>query len=39
MGCMMRAMQDVGVDATLQQELTAAFFKTADFMRNQPENP
>jgi phosphoribosylglycinamide formyltransferase 2 len=26
-----------GVDAAMQQELTAAFFKTADFMRNQPE--
>jgi hemoglobin len=25
------------VDAAMQQELTAAFFKTADFMRNQPE--
>lgn len=37
MGCMIRAMQDVGVDAAMQQELAAAFFKTADFMRNQPE--
>jgi hemoglobin len=37
MGCMLRAMQDVGVDAAMQQELAAAFFKTADFMRNQPE--
>jgi hemoglobin len=35
MGCMIRAMQDVGLDAAIQQELTAAFFKTADFMRNQ----
>ncbi len=33
---MSRAMQDVGVDTAMQQELTAAFFKTADFMRNQP---
>ncbi|MEQ1661081.1 MAG: group II truncated hemoglobin [Thiobacillus sp.] len=36
MGCMQRAMDDVDVDATLKQELMAAFFKTADFMRNQP---
>lgn len=34
MGCMMRAMNDVGVDDKLRQELTAALFKTADFMRN-----
>lgn len=34
MGCMMRAMDDVGVDDKLRQELTAAFQKTADFMRN-----
>jgi hemoglobin len=31
---MMRAMDDVGVDDKLRQELTAALFKTADFMRN-----
>jgi hemoglobin len=37
MGRMIRAMQDVGVDAAMQQELTAAVFRTADFMRNQPE--
>lgn len=35
MGCMIRAMQDAGLDAAIQQELTAALFKTADFMRNQ----
>lgn len=34
MGCMKRAMDDVGVDDKLRQELTAAFQKTADFMRN-----
>lgn len=34
MGCMVRAMDDVGVDEKLRQELTAAFWKTADFMRN-----
>lgn len=36
MACMQRAMQDVGVDPQLQQELKAAFWKTADFMRNKP---
>lgn len=34
MSCMKRAMVDAGVDAKLQEELTAAFWKTADFMRN-----
>lgn len=34
MGCMQRAMRDVGVSEELQAELFAAFFKTADFMRN-----
>ncbi|MFN3398326.1 MAG: group II truncated hemoglobin [Sulfurimicrobium sp.] len=34
MGCMMRAMDDVGVDDKSRRELTAAFQKTADFMRN-----
>ncbi|MBZ0104227.1 MAG: group II truncated hemoglobin [Sulfuricella denitrificans] len=37
MACMMRAMNEVGVDEKLHQELTAAFWKTADFMRNQAE--
>ena len=37
MGCMTRAMQDVGLEAGLRAQLEAAFFKTADFMRNQPE--
>lgn len=36
MECMLRAMQDVGIDPQLQQELKAAFWKTADFMRNKP---
>ncbi len=35
--CMTRAMQDVGLDESIQKELTAAFFKTADFMRNKDE--
>jgi hemoglobin len=34
MACMQRAMQDLGIDQQLQQELKAAFWKTADFMRN-----
>lgn len=37
MACMRRAMQDSGLEAGLRAELEAAFFKTADFMRNQPE--
>lgn len=34
MSCMNRAMDDVGVGEELRRELTAAFMKTADFMRN-----
>ncbi|MEW6132520.1 MAG: group II truncated hemoglobin [Pseudomonadota bacterium] len=34
MGCMQRAMDDAGLDENLKAELKAAFFKTADFMRN-----
>ena len=37
MACMLRAMQDVGLAADLRTQLEQAFFKTADFMRNQPE--
>ncbi len=37
MGCMQRAMDEVGVDETLRQELSAAFWKTADFMRNKAD--
>lgn len=37
MGCMQRAMQEVGLAADLQMSLQQAFFKTADFMRNQSE--
>ena len=33
--CMKQAMEDVQLDPTLRQQLEAAFFKTADFMRNQ----
>ena len=34
MACMKRAMQEIVKDETLRAELTAALFKTADFMRN-----
>lgn len=34
MACMMQAMQDQGVEDTLAQRLTEAFFGTADWMRN-----
>jgi hemoglobin len=34
MGCMRQAMAELNLDSRLQKELTAAFFKTADFMRN-----
>jgi hemoglobin len=34
MQCMTQAMQDVIEDEALREELKAAFYKTADFMRN-----
>lgn len=34
MQCMTQAMIDIGLDEPLQKELTIAFFRTADFMRN-----
>ncbi|MDA8384400.1 MAG: group II truncated hemoglobin [Betaproteobacteria bacterium] len=34
MACMKQAMNELGVDPVLREELTRAFFKTADFMRN-----
>ncbi len=37
MSCMVQAMEDVGIEEELRKELEAAFYKTADFMRNQPE--
>jgi len=37
MRCMDQAMLDTGLDEALRSELHAAFYKTADFMRNQPE--
>jgi hemoglobin len=36
--CMVRALEDLGVDADLRERLTAAFLRTADFMRNREEN-
>jgi len=37
MHCMTQAMQDVIEDKALREELTAALYKTADFMRNKSE--
>ncbi|MBZ0093641.1 MAG: group II truncated hemoglobin [Sulfuricellaceae bacterium] len=34
MMCMEQAMADVGMDESYREQLKAAFFKTADFMRN-----
>ncbi len=34
MSCMRQAMVELGVEASLAQRLDAAFFNTADFMRN-----
>ena len=34
--CMFLAMESTGVDEPLRDKLLAAFFSTADFMRNQP---
>lgn len=35
MNCMNQAMQDVGLEQGLREELQRAFWKTANFMRNQ----
>jgi len=37
LACMRQAMQDTGVPDALREALAAAFFKTADWMRNRPE--
>lgn len=37
MHCMVQAMEDVGMEPELREELTKAFYKTADFMRNREE--
>lgn len=37
MSCMIQAMEDVGIEEGLRKDLEAAFYKTADFMRNQQE--
>jgi hemoglobin len=36
MACMVRAMEETGVDDDMKHRLARAFFQTADFMRNQP---
>lgn len=37
MACMSQAMNELQVDPLLRKELTAAFYRTADFMRNREE--
>lgn len=39
MSCMKRAMAKTGIDPELQTQLAASLFKTADWMRNRPEQP
>lgn len=34
MACMVQAMEEVGIEKGLRLRLSAAFFRTADFMRN-----
>ncbi|MBV2262276.1 MAG: group II truncated hemoglobin [Thauera sp.] len=34
--CMLLAMEEVGIAAPMRERLLQSFFKTADFMRNQP---
>jgi hemoglobin len=36
MACMVRAIEETGVDDHTKHRLAQAFFQTADFMRNQP---
>ena len=36
LGCMYRAMEDCGIDKQIGAQLEESFFKTADWMRNQP---
>ena len=37
LACMKRALEDRGADAALHEALMTAFFRTADWMRNQPD--
>lgn len=37
LACVGQAMREVQVDESLREPLAAAFFKTADWMRNRPE--
>lgn len=34
--CMLRAMEEAGIAEPMRERLLQSFFKTADFMRNQP---
>ena len=34
--CMLLAMEEVGIAEPMRERLLQSFFKTADFMRNQP---
>jgi len=36
---MQQALRDAGVEESLQKRLMTAFFQTADWMRNQPDQP
>lgn len=37
--CMAQALKMIGLDEEFAQQLMRSFFQTADFMRNQPEQP
>ena len=39
LACMQQALRDAGVEESLQKRLMTAFFQTADWMRNQPDQP
>jgi hemoglobin len=38
LACMDQALRETGADETLRAQLAAAFFRTADWMRNRPED-
>lgn len=37
MSCMVQALEEAGIEAGLREELTKAFWKVADFMRNKEQ--
>lgn len=39
MACMQGALEDIVASPSLRQKLATAFFTTADWMRNDAENP